>query len=109
RRAFSENSIGHSRRAGHADWPGPRFYADAVAMTDDAAHQRRRAIIAELKAQALDVARTIPRPKNPRAYVIAEVVRALADHYLSGRRQPSPRAREIADRIRAHAERGRRR
>jgi hypothetical protein len=70
----------------------------------DAAHARRSAIIAELEAQALEHAAQIPRP-NPKVYLFAEAVRALADDFLTGRRQPSPRARAIADRIRAYAER----
>jgi hypothetical protein len=76
-------------------------------VSDDPAHERRNAVIAQLKAGALDAAARAPRP-NPRVFVLAEKISALADDYRTGRKQLDPRARVIADQIRAHAERIRR-
>jgi hypothetical protein len=74
-------------------------------VTDDDAHERRNTVIAQLKAGALDAAAKAPRPKNPRIFVMAELIRFLADDYRTGRKQLDPRARAIADRIRMYADR----
>jgi hypothetical protein len=66
-------------------------------MTDD--------IISKLKADALEAARAVPIPKNPRAYELADKIWALSDDYLSGRKRPDPVSHALANRIRAIADR----
>jgi hypothetical protein len=62
-------------------------------------------VIAKLKADALEIARKTPIPKNPKAFLLADKILALSDDYLSGAKTPSPLARTLAREIIARADR----
>ena len=62
-------------------------------------------VIAKLKSDALKAAAHVPIPKNPKAFLLADKIRALSDDFMSGAKRPSPRAQAWAREILARADR----
>jgi hypothetical protein len=75
-------------------------------MTDDAAYQRRHALIKRLEADARDEAkRAFLFVKNPKAAEMAQRIRAYAEAFRTGALKPRPREHEMAMRIMKYADR----